>query len=233
MIFLVYFVFIKAPSLESLHTRAKELIEEEQYTEALREPLSRFKTHYKDSKDSLAIELKSLTNLAMMKEREIQLHNRFESPLIKQPEGPAESWAWDALEAEKKGNLDEAEKFWKKLESLAVDWHTLAKGDVDVLDRHAWGLVGAEYRQQIKEAREELEDLNDNVKNGKEPQGKSAEEKIAIKALQVQKDNKKEAKDLWNKLKDRTERNYDQRKWYLMATSCLRKLDEEKDKNKK
>jgi serine/threonine protein kinase len=224
MAFLFYYVFIMPPSLESLHKRAKVLMEEKNYAEALRDPIASFKTNYKESNDGLAKDLRLWANQSMMLQLENQIFNR--KKLVKEADGNEERIVWRALTEEDVGNLEEAEKSWSALtRGLLADWSKIAEADEETADKHAYGLVAEKYIKQIQEAKERRKALEKKLGVETTFKGNSPEEEIAVKALKAEMDkNVKNAEVKWEDLKLQTKNDRDQRMWYLMAVSSLREL---------
>ena len=225
--FLVWFVFIKPPSLDSLHRETKDLMKQEEWARALSGPLQSFRTTYKDSKDPQAKELKVMTNTCMLRLMERQMHNRranFKS------DSAEEKIARKALDEEELGKLADAKETWKELALYVTNWEALAGADEANRDKHAWGLVGREYQTRIEEVLTKRDFLAKMVSRSKSFEGESEEEKMVVKSMRAEfEKNIFRAELILEELVQKTEDDRNKRMWFLMAKACLRELKSQSD----
>lgn len=218
----IYFVFLRAPSLESLHQTTAVYMKEVDFDkagEALAGPIAQFDRYYAASDNPLAKEMTQWKDEALCLRRERQMHNRRKNF---SPENDVEKTARLALDEEEAGRITDARDLWKKVASRVND---------ENLDMHAWGLVGAKNVLQINSILQDLQTLKDKIHADPldEFKGNEGPQELAVKALraEIKKENKQQASDAWEQLQKLTENEFSNRPWYLMATYKLRELKAE------
>lgn len=228
MLVVIWYVFIKIPDAEYLHSQAAALMkitndDLASWREARRGPLADFLYYYSQREDEIARQMRQWADDIDFTIRERQMHNRRKQKL-KDNDDKLERLANDALDEEDAGNLDEARLLWDKLAKY--------RNDEDP-DRHAWGLVGERYRKNLddfvlgrKGKAQQLWEMVWNDPRGLK-KGESPEEALAIKAIRAeQAQNIKEAREHWAELKRKTADEWEHRRWYLMAAKKVRELKE-------
>jgi len=227
--YVFYWAFIKPPSPESLIEQA-ELLRKSEPRDArflpaiskgpIAEFLSYHPTHAK------AAEIKKWAEDIDRDELERILRNHRNSP-----RDDGEISYGKALDAEDVGDLDKAERYWKKLEAY--------KNPNDPFE-HAYPFVAAKYVTQLKEVIEQeirTKALATMKAKGKGPKGKQDEEKnsemtdeeLAIKAMSMELSEKTaSARRHWERLKEQSNENSGRRIWYVLAAKHLRELPDSK-----
>jgi serine/threonine-protein kinase len=162
-----------------------------------------------------------------VRERERQLANRFTSNFIKPTENDdpdAYAAAWQAMEAERDGNLAEAERHWNRVKARFPDDAKLpyALKD-DVLARARWGWVADKRLADIAATKAENLRLLGKIEEArlKEQPLKgdpSSPEWLAIRAMRLRKfgDTDRATREC-DRLAELTAKEPDKRVWYLLA----------------
>src|SRR5690606_37505164 len=123
-----------------------------------------------------------------------------------EPDSKGEAVARTALAFEDDGKLKEAQETWAELAKQ--------EGSTDK-EKHAWGLVGEKYMEDLAKLFVFLADLEKKVAKDKSFEGDFTEEQLAVKALRAEADQKSsEARELWEELKTRTRSEIEQRRWF-------------------
>lgn len=219
LVFLVYFVFIKAPSLEALHQQTAALMNEADFAragDALAGPLAAFDQYYARSEGSLAADMRHWKDEAQLIRREEQMYNRRKNF---RPDSAEEELARQALDEEELGKLQDAHKTWDQLAS---------KKTSDNQDKYAWALVAEKHANAITDIFKQLDTMREKVLTDfmDEYKGESPEEKLAVLATraEVKRNDPPKALELWDELKVKTEGEKSKSRWYLLAAFKVREL---------
>jgi len=162
-----------------------------------------------------------------VREREVQLTNRFGKMMAKPFENDdpeAYRTAWEALEFERAGNLAQAEERWRTVKNrFAEDGKRPFALKADELAKARWGWVADKRLADINNARKELaavrKDIDDTRRNdlaftvdAVSPKG------LATRALRLEDiGDRDRAGREWSNLADQMEPETDKREWYLLA----------------
>ena len=187
----------------------------EQVAQARNGPIKDYLDSYADRKDSQTEQIRKWADRYDIILREQQLVNRLKLP----PEGEAESHARRALTSEEGGDWDGANQHWREAAKL--------KNDADE-DLRVWGLL-AERRIQLLATAAALDrQLTHQVteaQSGQEFTPTSEMEAQAVKAIRLEGfGDLAMARTLWQTLKERFEKDMEQRPWFLLAAKRLQAL---------
>ena len=165
---------------------------------------------------------------ATVRDRERQLTNRSESRALRKPADSDDAEAFDsamqAIDAEKVGDLDLAERMWGKVRARFPDEANLPfTTNEQALAKARWGWVADKRLADMKAARGELVRLNEKIKNSRlhelalkpDPMNPEA---LAIRTLRLKEfgDPEKAGKSC-DALITLTEKETD-RRWYLLGS---------------
>lgn len=206
---LVYGLFIKAPSGESLHRQAAALMKSddpERHKEA-RDPIDNYLRYYPDGANARDM-------LAWRDQIDVESIRFYIKNERKSPTDPKE--AWQAVKDESEGRLAEARKGWAVVKDLP---------GTDT-DQRAWKVFAALSLADIERADRIEKTLSDRVRNedldGVKPPA-SEVERHALVGLRAQRDdNAREAKNAWDELRRLSEQASDWRPYHLLALKRLR-----------
>src|SRR5262249_17264649 len=140
LITLVWLIFIRVPNADSLYAQAQRLVDAPELKDrrmARNGPIETFLRHYAD--DPRAVEMARWRDQIDTDVCDTQMRNR--RRLSVPADGDAEKAAFDALDDEDAGKLDEAKKRWQDLTKLKSE---------GAKEQRAWGLVGEKYLQGLK-----------------------------------------------------------------------------------
>jgi serine/threonine-protein kinase len=218
-----YFVAIKAPSAESLIVQAEKIMASPNIDEwrSAREdgPIAQFLRYYPGHSE--APKMRAWDDQILLKDRELQMINRRNRDI--KAEGQLEKSARLALEHEDNGKLGDATTLWSSV-------HDPENSN---LEARSWSLVAKKHLDEILGVDQLYTRLKNKINKEKETRVEaifdSTVEKQALEALRFEADQKfDDAKVKWKDLKDDAARQEDQRRWYLLATKCLREASTKK-----
>ncbi len=225
------------PKLDDLYAEAKPLMESgelDQLRQAREGPLTKFEHHYAASTDDKARQMREWINAVDVAEKQSKLDKLVRSATGKlafkiDPLPGAETLARDAAVQETKGNVDDAVALWRELaqkykpEGPDRGWALMAEARVRAYDR-----VAPELKRLADIARDpERVDVLGYDK------AKTEQEKKAVEALELElKGQPADAREAWQKFRDRVEENPNQRLWYYMAVKKEKELAKATPKDK-
>src|SRR5439155_13070046 len=134
-------------------------------------------------------------------------------------DGDAEKAAFDALDDEGAGKLDDARKRWLELSKLKAE---------NAKEQRMWGLVADKYLQGLKSVdelgRNLLKKINEEKTFAKKIEGETKEEQQALAAWRDEETEPAKARRQWDELKEQTKNQPELRRWHLLAARKLRDL---------
>jgi hypothetical protein len=221
---------LRPPSAEKLFQRAEKLMassDPDDWTAARDGPIREYLRRYRDRDDDRTRQMIAWADKVDRRDCEQKLDKMFRTRrglaiLIKvEPEKPVEELALKAALDEDSGDLETAEKCWLGLKEKFAKEH------------HAWGLVADHHLGELKEVAMREQQLRGQIdKEGNSyPDFKPRDDAERLAADALRNEVLKQVADAragWEKLKKQTERQGDQRLWYLLAAYRLHKLDSEK-----
>jgi hypothetical protein len=162
-----------------------------------------------------------------VREREVQLTNRFDKKMVKPFENDdpdAYKAAWEATEFEKAGNLTHAEERWRTVKNrFAEDGKRPFALKDDDLAKARWGWLADKRLADINNARKELAALRRDIEETRRNDlaftiDMASPKGLAIRCLRFEDFGDKErAAAGWKKLVEMTEKDLDKREWHLVA----------------
>jgi hypothetical protein len=214
----VYFVFIRAPSAESLFEQARVLMKtdsEEKRKEARDGPVAALLSLYPEHEKT---QVQAWADRVDREILEKQMLNRRNAKFA--AESDAEKDFRLALDNEELGKLDLAGRLWGNLQKL--------KAEKDP-EQRAWGLIGENYLKDLKAVDQHYNRLMVLLRSEeidqKKPETESAFEEMALLAARAEKAGQwAKARDEWELLSKRTEAEPEQRRWHLLAIRQAREL---------
>jgi serine/threonine-protein kinase len=226
----VYFVFIRAPSADSLYAQAKALTDggttDDDHKRARREPITDFLAYYPN--DPRAPEVQALADKVDLELAEKQMLTRRERGIgvyLNLEERKAEDKARLALDNEDIGALDKAAQYWTELLPY--------KNDKAHPEQRPWGLIAEKYLRDLQFAEstpQRLHTLLQSEKIMKTKEGNGDDEKLALQAMREENaENWKDALDTWTMLKNKTTADAKTRQWHLLAAKKVRELKSRND----
>jgi serine/threonine-protein kinase len=230
MAFVVYLVFIKPPSPESLLREMETLLKSPDiadHVRARREPVKTFLALYPNHKEADKVRRRS--DDVHRDDVETQWLNRRRQGYDSDDEG--EKLFRQATDEENAGKLADAAKSWQELAAYKN------KGD----EERSWGLVAESHLKELQAVEDLYRKLQERAQAEKAPkkgdpdpppsqQGaeESKEEQLALKAVRSEVANKMpEALALWEELrgaKGEASQSQAQRRWQLLALKRVRDL---------
>jgi serine/threonine-protein kinase len=174
--------------------------------------------------DKAAATFKELTT----RKRDEVMNRRFASGLAKPADGDdpdAYALAWQAMEAEKAGQLGQAEGLWKQVRGRFPDEAKLpfALKD-DVLARARWGWLADKRLADLRKVGQQAAALRKQVAEKRDyelefPADPTSPEALAIRAVRLEDiGDRDKAGRVWDQLAALTEKEPDKREWYLLAS---------------
>lgn len=215
---LIWWVFLKAPSADSLYARIQTLVAtEEGKREAREEAIPAFLRAYPQS--SKAAKVSEWRDQIDLETTERQTFNRRKSGRF-EPDAGGEKIAWAAMDDEEAGKLEEANKRWQELVPYKK------RDDREV---RGFGLLAEKYLKEYKSIDDLGKDLRLKLATeqalGKKAKGETEAEQIALDATRGEIDEKPEKARLhWEDLKKHAEGQADLRKWWLLASKRVREM---------
>ncbi len=216
----IWFLFIKAPDAEGLYAQAQRLMQAQEWKDRkeAQGPIEDFLRYYPDH--AKANEVLRWRDQLEAEIGDYQLKNRRRLGLP--AEGDAEKAAFAALKDEEDGKLEDAKQRWQELAKQKTE---AAK------EQRTWGLVADKYLQELKgveELNRKLQKMINEEKTfeNKRYEGETKEEQLALKALREEESDPAKARLNWEDLKKQAESQPELRRWYLVAASRMRKLQE-------
>ena len=214
---LVYFVFIRAPSAESLFEQARVLMKsdnEDSQKEARAGPIADLLSLYPEYEKTQVQAWADRVDREILEKQMLNRRAKFAA------EGDAEKDFRLALENEELGKLDLAARLWGNLQKL--------KADKDPA-QHALGLIGEKYLKDLQAVDENYNLLKVKLRSEEIDQQKpvtdSKYEETALLAVRAEKAEQwAKARDEWELLGKSTEAEPAQRRWHLLAIRQARDL---------
>ena len=215
---MVYVVFIKPPSAESLYAGAVEGLKGPELVnklQARKDYIEPFLSYYPDHPK--AVDVRKLDDKFALEYTETTLHNRRN----RATDDKTEETAREALDNEDLGRMPEAAKRWTELLPLKSSKEFEPRG---------WGLLAEKSLAALKA----LDDYHARLvkqiqleKAGEVPPAKGENEyqSLALKAARNEAAGRLPlAQKDWEELKDLTKERLEQRNWYLLAAKRAREL---------
>jgi hypothetical protein len=203
----------RPPSPDKLYEQAKSLWQtndRENQDKARSGPVADYLKYYPRQNDEHAHEIHGWADQYDLRLRENQLANRMRMNLAPQDEG--EGLAQSAVHLEDAGDLDGALKKWNELRAYQG------------ADSHAWGLLADKRAAAVQDAISSLPALQETVKQYREdahdyiPNPDSEAARLAVAAMQAEVfGDLALASERWRRLKERCEKEPDQRALALMG----------------
>ncbi|MBN9120096.1 MAG: serine/threonine protein kinase [Planctomycetes bacterium] len=214
----------KPPSMDKMYSA----IDRAETPDAKAEAAARFLEVYGDRGGETVDKAAAVFRDGKVRERERQLTNRFASNLIKPAESDdpeAYAAAWQAMEAERVGALDDAEHHWTRVKGRFPDEaklpYTLKD---DVLAKARWGWLADKRIADLAAVRTEYGKLKKKIADSRpleQPLKNDATspESLAIRAMRLRDfgDHDRAAR-VCDTLVHLTEKDPDKRTWYLLAS---------------
>jgi serine/threonine-protein kinase len=231
-VFMIYLA-LRPPTAEKLFQRAERLMassDPDDWTAAREGPIRDYLRRFGERDDEMTRQVRTWADKVDIGERELKLdrmvRTRKGTLLVGkvEPQSGAEKLALEAALAEDAGDVADARKNWLELKEKAGR----------EADQRIWGLVADKHLRELKEAALREQQLLGKIdKTGELPpdyKPATPQERLAADALcdEVRKDLPAARKG-WEELKRQTERQSDQRSWYLLAAKRLREAVEKKE----
>jgi serine/threonine protein kinase len=211
------------PSADKLYQAVKHASEPEQQRKAVEAYLKRFG----QTEDDRTLEVAAIFRDLVVRERSRVLHNRFQrgmSQPLDNDDPDAYKLAWKALESEKSGNLSLAEQYWKQLlERFAEQAQLPFTLEEETLQKARWGWLAQRRLQLLQDVKKLAETLRKQVEEYREferpfPTDPTQPETLALRAVRLELfGDREKAGRIWTQLYERTEKDEEQKSWYLLA----------------
>jgi len=211
------------PSANKLYQAVKNTSEPEQLRKAAEAYLKR----YGQTEDDRTLEVAAIFRNLVVHERSRVLQNRFQwnmSQPLENDDPDAYKLAWKALESEKNGNLPAAEQYWKQLQERFVEQAQLPFTlEEETLQKARWGWLARYRLQLLQDVKKLAETLRKQVEEYREferpfPTDPTQPETLALLALRLELfGDREKAGRIWTQLYERTEKDEEQKSWYLLA----------------
>jgi serine/threonine-protein kinase len=229
----IYFVFLRAPSADSLYTQAEKLMRSQSADErkAGREgPVADFLRYYPTHEKTSQV--RAFADDYDFDILNGQMHRRRDKGFqVGGKDAAEEQSAREALADEDAGKLHDALKRWTDLSAKK------AEADPEV---RTWGLVGERYAKKLQDVIDRHVQLKTKIQeerlSGKKAQADGDLEKNALDAVRAEVDGLqakqpdeaasyfKKAREQWDEMQKTTEKKDDQRHWHLLAAWRHREL---------
>jgi serine/threonine-protein kinase len=169
-----------------------------------------------------------------VRDRERQLSNRFASNMLKPTENDdpeAYQAAWAAMEAERDGRLDEADRNWSRVKARFPDEAKLTyPTDDKLLAKARWGWLADKRLHDIAAVRAErlrverrIEDAR--IKEQSLKTDPTSPESLAVRAIRLKdRGDPDRAAKVCDKLAALTEKDPDRRTWFLLGAQLKNQL---------
>ena len=211
------------PSADKLYQAVKHASEPEQQRKAVEAYLKRFG----QTEDDRTLEVAAIFRDLVVRERSRVLHNRFQrgmSQPLDNDDPDAYKLAWKALESEKSGNLSLAEQYWKQLlERFAEQAQLPFTLEEETLQKARWGWLAHQRLQLVQDVKKLAETLRKQVEEYREferpfPTDPTQPETLALRAVRLELfGDRDKAGRIWTQFYERTEKDEEQKSWYLLA----------------
>ncbi len=221
VVYVIYMVFIKAPSAESLLAQAQTLRKEDP-REARRGPIADFLRHYPKHAD--AAKVQNWADEIDRSELEEAMVRRYKKNF--DPRDKAEELFFQVRKNEAAGKLTDAKKSLEQLRQY---------GNPEDKDDHAWRLLADKYLREHQAVDDDYKQLQIKVgaelkqKKGKETkqagEEENKEEDLALAAVRLDlAENLSEAKSSWQRLRNLADKETS-RRWFLLAAKRVFEID--------
>lgn len=217
IVFLVWFIFIKAPSAEKLVAQMESLVKsDEGKREARDSVIPEFLKTYPDH--PLKSKVLDWRDKIDLETTERQTMNRRKNAIP--PDEGGEKTVREAIDNEEAGKLEEANKRWKEILPLKKS---------DDKEQRGYGLLAEKYLKEYDAVDSLSKDLRRKLAEeqalGKKAKGDTEAEQIALDATRGEMEEKYEkAKVHWDDLKKYSDDKTDLRRWWLLASKKVREL---------
>ncbi len=213
MMGVVYFAFIKAPGADGLYREAAKMMKSDKLDDRkqAREPIADFLRYH--PAHAKAGQIKEWRDQIELETCAFYVRNS-----RKGDADPKD--AWDALDDEKSGRLDEATARWKRVVEL--------KSSADT-DQRGWGLYAEKSLMDLSRANAIDKDVTARVRKeidwNDKAVAKGDPDRLAIGAVRAQyAEDRKKSIRMWDDLKRLTEEPPEMRAYWLLATKKLREF---------
>jgi hypothetical protein len=230
VLFFGVYLALRPPSPEKLYAA----IEKANSPDARLEAAARFLDAHGAKGGELTDKAAAVFREATVKAREKQLDKRFHNQLTKPDDGDdpeAYSATWDAMGAEKAGQLELAEAQWRKVKGRFPDEAKLPYATTgDPLARARWAWVADKRLADIAGARAELAQLRKKIDDSRvfeQPlkNDPASPESLALRTLRLSAfgDGERAGREC-DALISLTEKDPEKHTWYLLGTLLKRAL---------
>ncbi len=215
----IWFFFLKAPAAEGLYAQADRLMQSNELQDrkvARNGPIEDFLRFHPDHPKAVA--MVRWRDQVDIETSEYWIKNGRKS----QTPDDAEKTAFEAVDDENAGKLDDAKKRWQEL---------LKYKSETVKEKRMWALLGAKYLGELKAVddlgRDVLKKINEERAFDKKHDGDTKEEKLALNAMRDEVNERiAKARTQWRELRDSTKQQPEMRRWFLLAARKVRDLPE-------
>jgi serine/threonine-protein kinase len=219
LVFALYLGFQPA-SPDKLYQEAQKLMaskDPNDWDKARDGPIKAYLDQKKGAADPQTKQVQDWADRVDLQLRERQLHKRFRNGIP--AEGDAEPEAMNALRAEDNGDLDSALRRWRSLRKYKAD-----------PDQRSWGLLAEKNVRTVQEAEQRYGRIHDLLETAqaekRDVKPDDDMDDLVVDALRYEASgNKTAALEKWKRMRDKYEKEYDQRLWYLLAVKKIRELN--------
>jgi serine/threonine-protein kinase len=225
------YLAVRPPSAEKLFA-AVEAVErrvsdhEEVPPEAKIDPTERYLKSHADGDPDRTERAAKLYRSGRVQERETQLTNRFRKNMLAEPEDDAEAYnaTFQAMAAEKAGNLRDAADWWAKVKArFPREAEVRYTFDTAELGKARWGWVADKRLADLQDAARRAGEVKTKIKTNRDyevamPYDPASPESLAVRGFRADEfGDKDRAARTWEALVALTEKKPEQHVWYLIA----------------
>jgi hypothetical protein len=195
------------------------------------EAAERYLHAYADRPGEMTDAATALFREGKVQERETQLTNRFRNNMQKpEPEDDPDAYtaAWQAMAAEKAGNLKDAAEWWAKVKGRFPQEAELRyTADGAALAKARWGWVAEKRLADLQEAAHKTGELKAEIQNNRNyevamPYDATRPKGLAVRAFRADEfGDKDRAARTWEALRSLVEKKPAEHVWYLIACQQL------------
>jgi serine/threonine-protein kinase len=226
------YLAVRAPSAEKLFAAVEtvekrlEANDEAVPPEAKIEPAERYLKAYGEADPDRTERAARLFRTGKVQERESQLTNRFRKNMQAESEDDTEAYnaTFQAMAAEKAGNLKDAADWWAKVKArFPKEAELRYTFDAAELAKARWGWVAEKRLADIQEASRRTGELTTEIKTNRNyevamPYDSSNPKSLAVRGFRADEfQDKDRAGRTWDALIAMTEKKPEQHVWYLIA----------------
>ncbi len=218
---------LKPPSSEAL----ANAVEQAKEPEAKLTAATAYLEKYGDNQDPRTEQIAEVFRKEATRKRDDQLNRRFDARMQKPEENDdpeAYAAAWQAMEAERAGQLRIAEEFWNRVKTRFPEEAKLTYAlNEDVLAKARWAWVADARLAELKTARDSVARIREKIENGRRFEtsfstNMTDPESLAVRAFRLEEfGDRDKAGGVWDVLAKLTEKDKDRHAWYLLAAQQL------------